>query len=413
MSEMNAGGMPAAETTVTHQRPAPGTEALIPKGEPTVVGDREARPDASPTEESYTDKGPLTPDTWKQKLEKFRKDKNLPAKELGKPAAPAAEPAKAAKVEEQEEPAAQVQAEVEQPAGEEAAPEVEAEAPAEGEEAANAPAFKVNPKFSIIGKEYELPKYLAEAITTPEQEQEVKDLYTKAMGLDHVKMRHQELTDKYTTLETTHKEVTEGIQDMAEIYREAVQTQNPLLLNDFFAQMQIPVQVVLQYAQAVQQYLELDPAQQQIVAGQLEAHRRARTVGKQNQQLAQSSFQSTVQAHRVELDSVLARPEVSTSVQQFEAMYGPGSFREELIRNGVYVEKAENRVLSAADNVNQVLARFRLQSQQPAGGQAPAPQVPGARVPPAPRPLPRPPPRKAESPWYLLSRTERFPSSQA
>lgn len=366
-------GTPAVENNV-NQTPPPAASAsaaeAIPAGA-TVVSEREAIPDANASPESYTDQGKITPQKWKEKAAKFHeKNGGKPAK-VAQPAAAATPPAarEAATLQFEEKPAAEAATEVAARTGAESTEEKE-------EGAAPAPtAFTPNPKFTAVGKEYTLPEYLAKAITSPEQEKELKDVYSKAMGLDHVKQRFQEVSDKHVNLEKEHLEVTGGIQELADIYAEAVQAQNPLILNDFFQKLQIPPSVILQYAEALSNYLSQDPASQQAVAGQLEAHRRARVLSQQNQQFSQSNFQSSVQARTMEMNTALARPELAPTVQQFNAQYGENAFQAELVRNGIYVHKTTGRDISIAENVAQVMQRFRLQGA-PAPGQAP--QVPQA-----------------------------------
>lgn len=387
--------------------PSRGGNELIPKGAPTEGNPAEGRPDANPTPESYTATGRLTADQWKEKVSKYNKSVG---KEPKKPKADAKTPAPAQQPVAETPPAEDPQEPAEQPVAEGAEPPQEGEPAQEGEgEAAPAPGtppkFKVTPKFTAVGKEYTLPDYLANAITTPEQEKEVKDLYTKAMGLDHVKMRHQELTDKHTQLTTEHNEVVEGIEDLSAIYADAVKTQNPLLLNHFFEQLQIPHQVILQYAQALAQFYESDPAQQQQVMMSLNAYRQARESGKQNQKLTSGNRQLQVQARTTELDSALAKPEISPFVQKFEQQYGPGSFKQELIRNGIYVHKTEGKDLSIAENVNQVVTRFGLNAAPAAAGAPQAPQAqgqaPAAQPAPAQNPSPAPAPQAQRQPQVI------------
>jgi hypothetical protein len=358
--------------------PSSGTqEPIIPSGPATEVGEREARVPETPPE-SYTDQGPLTADKWKEKVKKFHKKEKLTADETPTPEAPAAEenePA-AAKTEEKEEKIA----EKAQEKGKENEP-----VDASGK-------FKPSTKFNVMGKEYEIPKVLADVITSPEQEKELRDVYTKAMALDHVKARQTETQDKLAQVTTQHNEVVEGLDDLKGIYKEAVESQNPLLLNDFFAKLKIPPQVILQYAQAVAQYLELPADQQVAINGQLDAHRRARDTGKQNQRLSTERFQSEVQARTTALESALARPDIVAQIQAFEAQPGrkPGDFKEQVIRNGVYAYHAKRVDLPIEENIQQVMSMFGLSVAPASGNAAPAPQVPGALQPQANSATPAP-----------------------
>jgi len=355
--EMNTGHEATPASTPAPQTPPPANAQTVSTGE--------ARVDRTPREESYTDSGRLTADKWKEKVKKF----------TGKEPKSATAQPPAQKVEEK--PAAT--GETPPPAGKpvEKAPEEEKEGAPKEEKAPDAQKFAVNPKFSAIGKEYELPKWLAESIKSPEQEKEVKDLYTKAMGLDHVKMRHQELSDKHESLNSEHTDLVNGVQELRSIYAEAVQTGNIRLLDDFFQQLKIPPQVILQYAAELVNYMELPPEQKQMIDGNLQAQRRAREMQKQNASFSNNAFQAEVRARNLQLDTELARPEISAAVIAFESQPGrkPGDFKREVIRNGEYTWYKDKVDLSINDNVSQVLQRYGLSTATPAPAASHAPQV--------------------------------------
>lgn len=358
--EMNTGheATPASAPAA----PAPQTP---PPANAQSVSTGEARVDRTPREESYTDSGRLTADKWKEKVKKF----------TGKEPKSATPQAPAAKVEEKPAPAG----ENPPPAGKpvEKTPEEEKEGASAQEKTPADQKFAVNPKFSAIGKEYELPKWLAESIKSPEQEKEVKDLYTKAMGLDHVKMRHQELSDKHESLNGEHTELVNGVQELRNIYAEAVQTGNIRLLDDFFQQLKIPPQVILQYAAELVNYMELPAEQKAMIDGNLQAKRQAREMQKQTALSTNSAFQAEVRARNLQLDTELARPDINAAVIAFESQPGrkPGDFKKEVIRNGEYTWFKDKVDLSINDNVAQVLQRYGLSPANPAPAASHAPQV--------------------------------------
>lgn len=366
------------------QAAAPAGEPLIPAGGETLVSTHEARV-GEPPAESYSDQGPITTESWTEKVKKFHGKKAEP--KTPPPAAP--EPAAAA-------PA------VEKEPKEAPAPKTEEKAPGEAPaKPAEAPKFKANTKYNVMGKEYEFPKHLAGAIENAEQETELRDVYTKAMALDHTKARHQETQDKLETLTAQHNGVVDGLDELKAVYAEAQTTGNPLILNDFFARLKIPPQAVLQYAHALAQYLELPPDQQQQIDGQLNAHRQARTIGKQNQSLQTRQFQSEVQARTQMLDSALAKPEIVTVIQAFEAQPGrkPGDFKEQVIRNGIYTwhQSKQTIDLPLDENIKQVMAMFGLNAAQAPGAPAAAPQAPAA-APQVPAASATPPPAAPQAP---------------
>jgi hypothetical protein len=226
--------------------------------------------------------------------------------------------------------------------------------------------FQPNFKYSALGKEYELPKWAQAGIKDPESEAEVKEVFQKAAGLEHVKMRHQELYGKHTELKGAYDEFTGEVQSLKSIYREAIQKNDPHILDEYWDRLKIPQAVILNYAAAKLQLMELPPEQQQIVQGNITAQRRARDLEMQNQALSQDAQAYVSQLRSQQLSSVLERPDVSNLVQAFESSPGrkPGDFFEQVRRQGEYVWLTQKVDLTPEQAVEQVIDLFRLKQAQ-------------------------------------------------
>ncbi len=268
----------------------------------------------------------------------------------------------------------------------------EGDEPQEGEEGAEAiegdgeseddGKYKVNPKFSALGKEYELPKFLSDKVTNAEEEQQVKDIYSKAMGLDHVKMRQQETENRLLEVSETHNGMVDFVQDLKEIFADATKPGGNIhMLDDWFAQLQIPVQHILRYAAEKVQFMELEPAQQQAVLNQIQAQRNARTVGKQNLQIQKSANSSAIQARVRELDFALAKPDVAPIQQAFDSSPGrkPGDFKNLVQEVGeyTYYKSRGQTDLTVEQAIQAAISAHGLKANAPA---ATAPKAPAAQA---------------------------------
>lgn len=328
------------QESVVEQPQAPEVTQESPQESPQVVDDVKVKNDLPEKEESF-------PKTSKEFIEKVKKYSKKGKKEAQAEGAKTGEETKV----------------LEQKEGENAQKTVEEK-----------PVYKLNPKFIALEKEYELPKWAQDAIKDPESEKEVKAIFEKAMGLDHVKMRNSELYNKHVELNKSYSELTNGVEELRGIYSEAVQSGNLLKLDDFFKKLQIPPQVVLNYALQRVQYEELPPEQKQLLDNEILAQRRAKDLEQQNLSLQNSALTAETQARAMQLNSVLAKPEIAQVVQAFDSQPGrkPGDFWTRVKEHGEYTwYKSQGKVdLSPAEAVQQVIALYGVngltqnQSQQ-------------------------------------------------
>ncbi len=380
-------GLGIPEVHVATPAAGPATQAApaqapIPKNA-TVVSDREARPGKA-SEESYA-KGPdggkpkLTEETFKEKIAKIAAAKGKKVDLT---------PGKKAKV---EEPAAVEPVVEENPASTEAAIE-EGVTEGEGEAIVEAAAeeegkYKLNPKFKAVGNEYELPKWAQGIIKDEATEKEVKDVFEKAMGLEHVKMRHQELLNSNGELNHSHQEVLGGLDELKGLYAEATSpTGNIRILDDFFGKLKIPQNVILQYAASLVDYMEMPPNQQQLIDAHIAARREARGLSKVNTAHFDRAFQAETQARVMRLNAALEKPDIAPIAQKYDSFPGRklGDFARRVAEHGeyTYIKSQGKTDLPIEDAVKQVIDMYGLGVQAPNGspqatGAAPAPAKAG------------------------------------
>lgn len=336
-------------------------EATISSGpaaeKQTVVSDRDARPDTSASSTPQVENTRLTPESLVERAKKHKKTTE-----------------KASKTEEK--------------AKVEAAPKVENTDENEAKTAPKSEEFTPRTKFVANHKEYDIPEWARGLIKNKETEDKFVEVYEKALGLDHVKQRHQELNDKYKKTSTDLSTLNNGINELRNIYNDALNTGNLLRLDDFFEKLQIPSHVVLQYALSRAQYEQLPPEQRNAVDGYLQTQRRAQTFEQQNQELTNNAFQAEVRARTMALDSALTRPEIASIVSAFDSAQGrnPGDFKELVRQHGEYVwYKSQGKTdLDPETAIKEVIEKFRLTAAPVT--QSAAPQITPSQTPPVATP---------------------------
>lgn len=247
-------------------------------------------------------------------------------------------------------------------------PPAEGDGAGEGElEQAAAPSYEPNYKFKVLEEEKEFDEFLRGAIKDEETEKQVRELYEKAYGLEHVKAERQKIRDEYKQLKEESDALNGALGQLSEYV-------NKDDLHTFFQELGIPEQKVLQYAIERAQYSDLSPEQRQQWDQQYNERQRAYMLERQNQELLAAQQQSAVNQRVGELESYLQSPEISSVVQSFDSRVGkPGSFMAEVIKRGqYYASLPEPQDISVQQAVNEVLNLVGGISQQ----QAAAAEIP-------------------------------------
>ncbi len=263
-----------------------------------------------------------------------------------------------------------------------------ADASADGQQDAT-PAYEPNHKYTAYGKEKEFPDQLKSLVKDKASEDYVRDLLSKADGLDEMKPRHQDAVRE-----------RDGFKAEVEAYRTDInriielKDKQPHL---FAAEMGLSDDWIIKAARQIvnaketpEAWSQFDGSRQQAV----EAYNA--TLNAQNVQ--QEAGQQFARVHQEQMSMALSHPEVSSFQSQFDAVHGLGSFQEEVRKHGYYhyertrQAKGRGENLPPMDAVKSVIEFHKKtfvtpapQSAAPAPVQAQAAPAPKRE---APKPLP-------------------------
>jgi hypothetical protein len=198
--------------------------------------------------------------------------------------------------------------------------------------AAPAP-FTPNYKFKSGEVEGEVDEFLRPIIKDADTEAKIKDLYTKAFGLDKVKTR---LTGEVESWKGKATEVTEKYGKLSESLSALSHHINRGDFDSFFGALKIPEAKVYQWLQKKLQEQDMTPEQRSDLQRQREEGNKLYLLERQNQELMQRQEQFQAQQNQVMLDQTLSSPEIASIAQDFDARVGvPGTFRQEVIKRGI------------------------------------------------------------------------------
>lgn len=239
----------------------------------------------------------------------------------------------------------------------------ERSAPAASEQEPEAPVYKPNYKVNVMKEEKEIPEILRPLMKDEASEKAVRDIVEKAYGLEWVKPKleksrqeNAELTQEVTGFRT-------GIQELRDLYQRGD-------IDSFLQRMNINPEKMLQWAVDKVRYSQLPPEQKQALDARRAAEQQAYSLERQNRELNDRMYQQAAYAKAVALDSVLARADIKTVSDAFDAQKGPGKFREMVVRHGeLEWYRSQGRTdLTPEQAVEQVIGTLglRVAQQQPA-----------------------------------------------
>ena len=230
------------------------------------------------------------------------------------------------------------------------------------------PEYVPNTKYNVKGKEFDLPDWAKASLKSADNEKEIKEIFEKAAGIDHIKQKHQELYTQNQKVNDDFKNLANGVQELRDTYQEATKTGNLLMLDGFFQKLNIPFPVLLNYLQQKVQFQELPEEQQRMFYGSIEAQKRTRELESQNQMLTESQSAAQSQARAMQLQSIVSRQDVAPVVNHFDSLPGrkPGDFWNLVKEHGEYTwYKSGGQVdLSPEEAVQQVIQKLSMSAPQ-------------------------------------------------
>jgi hypothetical protein len=232
-----------------------------------------------------------------------------------------------------------------------------------------ASAFVPNFKLNIQKQDFEVPEILKPLMKDEASQKEIRELCEKAFGLDFAKPRHEATRQQNEVLTGELGAVRQQIQEVRQLYARGD-------FDGFFRRLNIPEEKVLQWMADKIQYNQLPAEQRAILDARRDAEARAYQAEDQVGTLQQQHEQLLTQQVQLALESTLARADVKTVADAFDARQGrPGAFKEEINRRGDYAWRTRNELVPPEKLVQELMSLL--------GPIAPAAPAPTTTVEPA------------------------------
>jgi hypothetical protein len=243
--------------------------------------------------------------------------------------------------------------------------------PGQEEELPPAAVYTPKEKFTAMNKEFEVPALLKGVMKDPASEKEVLDLLEKAYAVDDMKEKIPLARQERDQYKAELNNITHQIGDLRTTFQKGD-------INLFLEKLAIPKEKMLQWAVEELNYSQLPEDQKKQIDDHRDAQRRADLASQQVGYYEQQLFEQARQAKQALLQVSLARSEVKTFADQFDARVGrPGAFFEEIRATGENEWNAsQGKIdLTPEQAIGKVMAKWKPFIQaQPAQPQG-APQV--------------------------------------
>ena len=224
------------------------------------------------------------------------------------------------------------------------------------------PEYVPNLSYKVKDKELQFDDRFKDFVKSKEDEELLRQLYTKGAGLDEVVASRDELRNKFEGL-------THGVTKALQLVQQG-------RLFDGLKAFGITEEQVLAAALEKAQYQELSPEQKQEYDKRRELQVREHDLTEQNQIMTDRLQKLEVQARTSELNAALAKDSVREVAAFYDTRIGQeGAFRNEVIQYANQVHLTTGKDLSAEQAALEVASRFKvfLPSEPQTSNTAPQP----------------------------------------
>ena len=207
-------------------------------------------------------------------------------------------------------------------------PEAEAIEGEEGAEGEETPKYEANLKYKAMKEEYDLPEYLTAVIDSPEKEEEIKKIYSKAMGMDHFASKNEMMKKQLDDVAPVMQDVN--------AFNKMLDEKN---YHSAFKLAGVNDDDILKLAGNILEIRELTPEQQTVYNNNIQSNHRLHQLEAENQRLQQQFTNSNETGQLQELETVMTSGDTANISTSYDTRMGKaGAFREAVINNAAMIE---------------------------------------------------------------------------
>lgn len=232
--------------------------------------------------------------------------------------------------------------------------------------------YQPNLKYKVLDQEHDFDEWAKSVVKDAETENNLRQLYTKAFGLEQIKSERNQLREKFTEaqnyVENQILPMATEFQRVSQIRQQALQSGD---LGSFFHAANVPLENVVKWAAHYVSQLEKNPGYGTQLQNQYYGQSRLSQLENENSSLQQQYAAAVAQQKQIELDYTLREPSVSEFQRSFDERHGPGAFKNRVVMEGDMIWRTQGKNATAQEVISQLMS---LAGGNPANsGQGPIP----------------------------------------
>lgn len=236
--------------------------------------------------------------------------------------------------------------------------------------------YEPNFGFKVQDEELEIPEWARPIVKDADSEKQVRDIFERAYGLDHVKADRTTLREENTTLKSHNTELTQRNEQIVGTLQKIESFKQQGDWDSYFEALGVPRDALLRHSQKLVETLQ-DPQKAQ-------AYNDSRNQFWSGQQVQDSNAQlqnQMAQMREQQVDMLIMNPMYAQAAQEFDQRLGqPGAFKDHIWRHGQMMWHTNQVDLSPVEAANEVLKIAGITPMQQQSTQhmmPPASQAPG------------------------------------
>jgi hypothetical protein len=217
--------------------------------------------------------------------------------------------------------------------------------------------YEPNYKFKVLDDELEFDDRIRDVVKDKDTEEYIRDLYTKAHGLDSYKSKLETKNSEMENLQSKYQE-TESYLDTV---KQGIDQLENLSKDDFMAfqrRLEIPDEKILDRAREILQLRDRPAHEQQRYEQSVQDKMNYQRSQSEMQKIQSQNVQLQRRQHDFEMQQVLNQPEITEFQKRFDERLGDGAFKRHVDQYGT-VQHQNGRYAMPTEAVMSVFKQYK------------------------------------------------------
>lgn len=196
----------------------------------------------------------------------------------------------------------------------------------QGNEANLAEEYRPNFKYNVLDDEKEMPEEYRRYISSKDDEDRLRDLFTKADSVDYWKQKVSKSDDARLSMEQQYNSVSSALESIKKLAKNDFTTLSQLL--------EIPEDALIDHTRRLLDLEEMPEHDRRRYEEDQQIRAQNFIAQQQLQYYQQQQQQQVISQHQQRLNEAFTRPEISAFQREFDSRMGEGSFKQHCMDYG-------------------------------------------------------------------------------